>query len=49
MPNYDHFLAVLGVGRWLERSEAEKDVRHRFLMVYAINFFRLKELSHVLP
>jgi hypothetical protein len=37
MPNYDYFLSVLGVGRWLKRSEAGKDVRHR-LMVHSFNW-----------
>ena len=37
MPNYDHFLAVLGVGRWLARAEVGKDVRHR-LMVDSFNW-----------
>ena len=32
MPNYDHFLAVLGVGRWLGRAEVGKDVRHRLMV-----------------
>ena len=37
MPNYDHFLSVLGVGRWLARAEVGKDVRHR-LMVDSFNW-----------
>ena len=37
MPNYDYFLSVLGVGRWLSRAEVGKDVRHR-LMVYSFNW-----------
>jgi hypothetical protein len=32
MPNYDYFLSVLGVGRWLSRAEAGKSIR-RTLMV----------------
>ena len=32
MPDYDHFLAVLGDGRWLGRAEAGKDGRHRLMV-----------------
>jgi hypothetical protein len=32
MPNYDHFLAVLGDGRWLGRAEAGKGVRHSLMV-----------------